>query len=165
VLGDLYAGDGKGALERITARWPAVEKALLLRIQALKLTLLQLRAFAAVAAAREGGGADPLRAAEKDARAIERERMPWSDPYVPLIRAAVAAVRGDADAARAELARAPELFDAADMKLWAAASRRRLGVMIGGDEGATLVAEADAFMRGQGIASPERWTAMQAPGF
>src|SRR6185436_6033722 len=110
--------------------------------------LLQLRAFAAVAAAQAGGGADPLRAAEKDARSIERERMPWAAPFVPLIRAGVASVRGDAEAAHAELARAPDLFDAADMKLWAAVARRSLGALTGGDEGAALVARADAFMRG-----------------
>ena len=50
------------------------------------------------------------------------------------------------------------------MSLYAAAARRCRGLIIGGAEGATLVSEADAWMRNEGIRNPERMTAMLAPG-
>jgi hypothetical protein len=50
------------------------------------------------------------------------------------------------------------------MGLYAAAARRCLGLMVGGDEGRDLVAVADAWMAAQTIRNPERMTAMLAPG-
>jgi hypothetical protein len=42
--------------------------------------------------------------------------------------------------------------------------RRRLGELLGGDEGAALIAEADAFMRAGGVIDPERYAAAFTPG-
>ncbi len=62
------------------------------------------------------------------------------------------------------LERAEAGFEAADMALHAACARRRLGQVIGGDEGRTLIAAANEWMRGQEIKNPERMAAMIAPG-
>ena len=51
------------------------------------------------------------------------------------------------------------------MLLYAAAARRRLGEMLGGDEGRALVETADAWMRSETIVNPERMTEVFAPGF
>jgi len=51
------------------------------------------------------------------------------------------------------------------MFLYAAATRRRLGGLVGGDEGGRLVEQADAWMTEQGIYNPTRMTALYAPGF
>jgi hypothetical protein len=56
-------------------------------------------------------------------------------------------------------------FDAADRALYAAASRRCLGILLGGDEGRDLVRAADAWMTSESIKNPARMTAMLAPGF
>ena len=40
------------------------------------------------------------------------------------------------------------------MGLYAAAARRHLGKLIGGDEGRALIARADAWMIDQGISNP-----------
>lgn len=55
-------------------------------------------------------------------------------------------------------------FKAAHMALQAAAARRRLGEMVGGDRGRSQVAEADAWMAGQNIRVPPRMAALYAPG-
>ena len=60
---------------------------------------------------------------------------------------------------------AAEGFEACGMELFAAATRRQLGRLLGGDEGRTLIARADTWMAGQAIRRPDRMTACLAPGF
>jgi hypothetical protein len=56
-------------------------------------------------------------------------------------------------------------FDAADMALYAAAARRRLGALLGGDAGLALREAADSWMSSEKIRAPARFTAIFAPGF
>jgi hypothetical protein len=56
-------------------------------------------------------------------------------------------------------------LDSADMALYAQAARRQLGLLRAGEAGATLVADADAFMRSRQIRNPERMSAIVVPGF
>jgi hypothetical protein len=51
------------------------------------------------------------------------------------------------------------------MGLFAAAARRRLGLLRGGDEGRTLIERADTWMRAQSVRNPPRMAACLAPGF
>jgi len=51
------------------------------------------------------------------------------------------------------------------MALMAAAAARRLGVLLGGDEGAAEVARSDGWMVAQGVRDPERLTRVLAPGW
>jgi len=82
-----------------------------------------------------------------------------------LVRAGVAGVRGEGPRAAARLAEAAAAFDAVNMPLYAASARRRLGEILGGDEGAAMVADADSLMTGRGVRKPARLAAMYAPGF
>jgi hypothetical protein len=50
------------------------------------------------------------------------------------------------------------------MALYVAVARRRRGELMGGDVGRSLIDTANAWMIGQSIKSPERMTAMLAPG-
>ncbi len=123
------------------------------------------RRLAAAAQATNGAERDALiRGAEGHASAILRERTHWGDPLALLLRAGVAAAREEVARAVALLESAEAGLVAADMALHAAAARRRRGELMGGDAGRSLVAAADAWMAGQGITSPERMTAMLAPG-
>jgi hypothetical protein len=76
----------------------------------------------------------------------------------------VAAHGGDRDRAAELFEQAARGFDSVDLLLHAAAARRRLGELVAGERGASLIAAADAWMAGQKIKSPQRMTAMLAPG-
>lgn len=64
----------------------------------------------------------------------------------------------------ASLREATKRADAADMTLYAAAARHRLGLALGGEEGARLVDQAAGAMNAQGVRAPERFAAMLVPG-
>jgi hypothetical protein len=78
------------------------------------------------------------------------------------------AVLGFERGARAEaielLRRAHAAFARAEMCMYAAACERRLGVLVGGDEGRELRARGDAFMRRQEVADIEANTELYCPG-
>ena len=86
-------------------------------------------------------------------------------PFATLVRAAVAHQRGQATQATALLSEAEQMFERAEMHLYAAATRRRLGEKLGGEQGQRLIAEADAWMTEQKIKNTEAMTRMLAPGF
>jgi len=126
---------------------------------------LYLRARSAVAAAgADEGLAGLLDIARKDARRIEREKMPWGDALARLVRAGVESVGGDRQAALTLLDAAESDLLGADMALHATVARRRKGELLGGETGRSLVAAADDWMTGEGIQNPERMAAMLAPG-
>jgi hypothetical protein len=165
---DLYQGEGVRALDRMHDAWPQLKASLLLQVQLTRLEAWHLRARAALRAAEVATGStrtDLLEAAERDAGRIERERMPWSDPLAALLRAGVAAARGQVERAEGLLAGAVPGCEAAGMALYAAAACHRRGELLGGDEGRALGREVAAWMRGQGVIDPGRMVAMLAPGF
>jgi len=91
--------------------------------------------------------------------------MGYATSYAKLLRAGIVSVQGQVDRAAAHLRDAASGFDAADMALYAAATRRTLGKLVAGDEGRALVEQADAWMRSETVKNPARMTAMLAPGF
>jgi serine/threonine protein kinase len=160
---ELYRGDGAAARALIERHWPALARSLLLRVQFVRVSMTSLRARAALAAGATSRDPAPLlRCAGRDARRLARERVPWAVAHARLIEGLLEA-RGDPDAAAKSLAHAAACYDDADMALCAAATRRRLGVLIGGSSGRSLVEAADAWMTGQGIRNPARLAAMYAP--
>jgi hypothetical protein len=62
------------------------------------------------------------------------------------------------------LTRAEAGFRKANMVLFAAATRRRSGECMGGEDGRRSVTEADDWMRAQQIACPEKMSQMLVPG-
>ena len=161
----LYAGDAAGAWQLIKEKEAIVARSFLLRIQPFYFQALHLRARSALAfVAQERGSASLLRIAERDARMIEKENMPWGNAFARQIRAGIAAARGETAKAIEFAASAEASFEAVDMALYAAATRRRRGQLIGGDEGRKLVEEAETWMAGQKIKNPDRMTDMLAPG-
>jgi hypothetical protein len=162
---ELYTGDDEVAWKHVEGQWPALEHSMLLRTPAVRVEAMQLRARVALATSGGGRDAGKLRLAEKMARTIAKVDMSWSRPFATLIRATVAHQRGQAAQATALLSEAVQVFDRAEMRLHAAASRRRLGEKLRDERGSELVAQADAWMREQKIKNPEAMTRMLAPGF
>ncbi|HKG23911.1 MAG TPA: hypothetical protein VKC34_18555, partial [Blastocatellia bacterium] len=162
---ELYTGDGVVAWKHITGQWETIRKSMLLRIQILRVEALYLQGRSALAAAREQRDDNFLKMAEHFAGRLARERMHWTRPFVSLLRAGMSGVREDHGRASTLLLEAAEGFDAADMKLYAAASRRQLGLILGGDRGRELILRSDLWMKSQMIKNPARMTRMLAPGF
>ena len=99
----------------------------------------------------------------RDARRLKREGMAWSRALSLPIRAGVAAARGDRSRAATLFALAVKQLEAVDMNLHAAASRRRLGEILGGDQGRAQLEQADSWMNQQGIRNPARMADVFAP--
>ena len=64
-----------------------------------------------------------------------------------------------------ELLIAIQGFDRAQARMDLAASRRRLGQLLGGGEGAQLTAAGEAYMRRQGVRDFDRMTELTVPAF
>ena len=164
---DLYTGELEQAERRIAEAWPRLTKAMYLRMQAQRILCTHLRGRVALARAKAADGRERerhLAAAARDARAIAKEHAPWGHPLATLLDAGGAAIRGDAATAVARLADADEALRRFELMLYAAAARRQRGRLVGGDEGAALIADADAWMAGQTIAHPDRFADLLVPG-
>ncbi|MBI4511486.1 MAG: hypothetical protein HY698_17770 [Deltaproteobacteria bacterium] len=163
----LYQGDGQRAYERLEEEWSALSRSYLLRVQFVRVVLLDARGRAALTRA-DGVGGDAKRwlgLALADAERLAQERMPWSEPLAKALRAGICGRKGDHARAARLLREAAQDFETAGMDLHAAAARRRLGELLGGDVGKMLVREADKWMVGQSVRSPERMAAMLVPPF
>ncbi len=90
--------------------------------------------------------------------------MPWTDPLASILAATAANARGARTEALASLRAAIQRSETADMSLYAAAARHRLGRVLGGDEGSRLVDEAAEAMASEGVRVPERFASMLVPG-
>ncbi|MEP7120388.1 MAG: AAA family ATPase [Byssovorax sp.] len=163
---DLYRGDGASAHRRVLEGKAVFARTSATRIQIVLISLQHLAGRAALAAAPSGRESAALLAAAASAAArIERARADWALPLADLLRAGVASARGDRGTAITTLDRAIRGFHAADLALYDAAARRRLGALLGGDDGATMVRKATTWMEAQGVVSPAKLTALLAPGF
>lgn len=91
--------------------------------------------------------------------------MPWADPIGMLLQAGIAALEGRDTDALASLHAAADRFDRADMKLYAAVARHRIGELQRDDDGRAQLQAAAAWMAAQQIKNPVCMTRMLAPGF
>src|SRR5262249_54660102 len=107
---DLYRGMAAEAWKRLSRSWPEFKRSMLGRCQALFIESRQVRARVALALAARESTETLLKKAEDDAQAIERETMPYADPQARLIRAGVAATRGEAATAASLLLEAETAF-------------------------------------------------------
>ena len=163
---NLYSSNGAAAYERLVRDERALKRSLLLRVQFIRVLTAFARGRAAVASIDAHAGLRRARLAEarKQARALRRERMAWSEPLAAMVTAAVKNAEGDRDGAATSLRESIALAEAADMALYAAAARHQLGLLLGAEEGADLVAQAEDAMHAQDIRVAARFASMFVPG-
>jgi hypothetical protein len=161
----LYCKEGAAAWDFLARRYaPLLIRSHLMHLQKIKMLFYERRARCALAAAADAADPGPLlRSARRDAKRLHREGMAWATALAYPIEAGIAAARGDRSRAATLFAAAVNHLEAVDMHLYAAASRRRLGELLGGDEGRAQVERADSWMRQQTIQDPARMAAIFAP--
>jgi serine/threonine protein kinase len=160
----LYHGDAEGAYLHDEARRAPTNRrhataSLLGRVYH---RYYHAQAALALAACRPKDRAS-LRAAAREASGLARLAVPIAAPMAAAIRAALAFHRGDAEEAIAWWRAAEASFQDVGMRLHAAAARRYQGLAAGGDEGAALIQQADAWMAGEMIRAPARMAAAVLP--
>ena len=159
----LYRGNGLAAWGIATDFQRLIGKTALLRVQILRILSNEMYARCALAAAETATVPKPLiRIAARHAKKLAHEGVTWATALSHLIFAGIV-VGEDRHAAEMLLKQAAEEFASSQMGLHAAVSRWRLGESLGGDNGAPYIAEANKWMREQGIRNPVRMTALFAP--
>ena len=91
--------------------------------------------------------------------------MPWSGPIALLLEAAIAHLEGSSPLALRRLHAAADRFERADMNLYLAVTRRRIGALQEDERGRELQRQADEWMDQQQIKNHACMTRMLAPGF
>jgi hypothetical protein len=163
VLLLLYEGDGEAAWESVRDKEGLYRRAMLWRVQQIRIDFLQTRARAALAAAsRRTTTVLLLKSAERDATALGRESAGWAKALGALMGACVRTYRPDPDGPEG-FALAARLLDAADLGAYAAAARYREGERIAGEEGAHRRDVALAWMTAEGVRNPLRLIDIHAP--
>ncbi|HEX4457841.1 MAG TPA: AAA family ATPase, partial [Polyangia bacterium] len=168
----LYAGDVDAVADALTAKWQRFYGTLLRHVLLLqqdgRMLTAQLALARAVNARQRGdatAAAALVRSARHDAAALARVKLPMARAALPRVLAGLAALAGDDAAAVGHLREALVRAEANHAALYAAAIRRRLGALVGGSEGAALVAAADAYFAGEGVRHPARMTAALVSGW
>jgi hypothetical protein len=166
----LYRGEPARVLAILAERGPTIRRSMLLRVQTLRAPFDEARARACIMLIASGAPDAPAlrKTAEHSVRALEKERMPWTDALASVLRAGLAytsGAKGHREAAIAQLETAEARLDAIGARLLLNVARRRRGALLGGDEGRALALSAEAWMIGEGIRNPEKVCAAYAPGF
>lgn len=162
---DLYEGDAERAWHRLAEAWPRLKRSYLLHVQQVRIVMLDLRARCALARV---GGKDSrswLRLAERAARSLRREKVPWADALARLAEAAIAFRRGDATDAAKLLQAAIAGFSTTDMHMHLAVARYRLRQILDNSQGQELMWQYQEWMERQTIRNRARMTFLLAPGW
>jgi tetratricopeptide (TPR) repeat protein len=163
----LYQGRGLDAWMKLDRAWPSLRRSLLMEVQMHRVSMLDLRARAALLAAAETRPSSRhkafLRTARRCARAMERQRADWASAMALMLHAGIYRCQGHDDLARALFDRAHRQLASVDMYLMAAVAGRRHGELVGGDAGRAEVEASEVWMRGQAIRDPAAMSRMFVP--
>jgi hypothetical protein len=142
-----------------------LRRSLLLRVQLVRFLCLQLRARSAICAARRHPEPWKLLAqARRDIKQLLREGVPAVTAWAHLLEACVTQAEGDSNSARRLLEHCIGELGSAELFMDRAAAQRRLGELIGGVRGDTLIQTADATLKKQRVQKPTKVADLLAPG-
>jgi hypothetical protein len=164
-----YAGEFERAWQLLVDQWHILDPLRLFRFELMNTVAFERRAYCALgmaelAAARGQSPDQYLKSAERDARSMERWHTVWGPVAARLVRAGVAAHRGQRDRALEHLTAAEQGFVHQGMELHRTITRWRRGALVGGDEGRALIEQSRAWMLEQGFKSPDKANRVYAPG-
>jgi hypothetical protein len=159
----LYTGDRSSDRTSLEARFDGLGRSMLLRVHIIRVLARWLQARLALVG--DGDEAERLRRAGRLARALFTEPDPRAILAAHLVRAALQSGQGDDVAAVTSLRAAVATGTAASVRLLTAVAQRRLGELVGGDEGVDLLSASAATFDAEKVVAPERFTAQYAPGF
>src|SRR5262249_46211285 len=153
----LYERTPDEGVRLAAAQWEELGKSQLMRMQIAAAAMEYLRACCVMSAARLEKRFDRatdglLRASVKTLDGI---RTRYAPAFASVLRAGIAHRAGTPDVARTELEKAVHVFDATGLRMYAAAARRRLGILVGGDAGRAVKAEGDVVMASENVVDPE----------
>jgi hypothetical protein len=167
-----YTADAAGALACVEEAWPRFRAAGLTRVGVLRVQFWQLSAVSALMAARRVRTAHHWSKARKllcqarhAATHLQAEGIIWAKPLALLAHAAIDAENQNDESATNRLTVAIATFDSLGMRLYAAAARARLGALIGGSGGHSLIAEAHATFEREGVQKVQCMLDLLAGGF
>jgi len=156
---DFYRGR-PGALARMDAVLPLVERSKLATLRPVRVYLSFYRSRAALHAVASSAGderAQLLKIAEKSARAIVRERTASAPAYAAWTLGIVAAWRGEREGALRELGRSRTVFDQLGALGMVRAVRLAEAMVQGGDRGREETARILDEARALDVVAPERF--------
>jgi hypothetical protein len=159
---DLYEGAATAAVARTEKAWSALRRAMLLRIQFVRVKMRDLRARTMLAAATSSAARPTgrtLAAFDREVAKLRTENAPWASAFADLLEAGGLAAVEDPRAEAAFKAAAAAL-DGVDMALHAAVARARMRSAANEQERA----DAMAWLVAQGVRAPDRFVAMLSPG-
>lgn len=163
VLIDLYCGGG-AAHRRIETAWRDMRQRLILDSDRLRISFLFFRGLAALSALAAGSGdaRSCRRLVERCAARLAREKLADAVGGAAMLRAQLATHARDWTAAVKEYRAAAELWARLGMYGYHIANLR-LGEILGGPEGAALIAGCMTWAHAEGVRRPEHFFRVCAP--
>jgi hypothetical protein len=166
ALFDMYAGDVLSARRRVVEAYEPMSRSLLTKIQIVRFEVNELLARTALAAATATTGTERdelLASAQRHIEKLAKEGLPWMKAITSVRRGCLSAMRRDTEGAVRHFRAAVTACDAAEIGLYAAVSRVRLGELLGGDEGRAVRDAGLAKIAAEEIKKPDRFVALFAP--
>jgi hypothetical protein len=175
ALCDAYEGDFKG-WDRINQTGERLQGTYFAMYLQLQCQYHWVRGLVALSLADKHPDREKLLAcAEQDAEALEHPRsrdgrlldIRYWTPHAKLMRAGIAASNGDRTAALRFLEEPLQKITVSEetSRVLVACTRRRRGQLLGGEQGAALVEQAEADLNRIGVVNISRFCALLVPGF
>jgi hypothetical protein len=168
MLATLWASCATGGYELglacLEQEWPAYRRSAAYHIAFLRATAHGLRLRLLLhhyATDRTARHVLPL--IERDMKVFAKLQTIGSASYLYRVQARLDVIRGDTEAALAGYRRSAAVFEKEGAVVDAARDRYAIGLIVGGDEGAVLCADAEAFVRSKGAVDPVRLLTSQLP--
>lgn len=159
---DLYAGTPADSLARLASEWKKL--VFLRKIQYTRLEVWYLRGRLSLSSALIVFSAGLLESVRDDAQSMLKEGAHWGNALGRLLLACAASF-DDVELSFRLLRELEGQFDALDMRLHCEVVRYRRGQLTPGEEGSTLLQQAESAIRALGVTRPYGFVVMLAPGF